>query len=67
MHAMENPFYKNYDTQFEIPPFAEIEEKHIMPAFLKGGGNRNKIFWHACRFLKGGGNRIKSFGIPAFL
>ena len=38
---MENPFYKNYDTQFEIPPFAEIEEKHIMPAFLKGMEEHN--------------------------
>ena len=38
---MENPFYKNYKTQFEIPPFSEIEEKHFMPAFIKGMEEHN--------------------------
>ena len=41
IHAMENPFYKNYKTQFEIPPFSEIEEKHFMPAFIKGMEEHN--------------------------
>ena len=41
MHAMENPFYKNYKTQFEIPPFSKIEEKHFMPAFIKGMEEHN--------------------------
>ena len=38
---MNNPFYKSYNTQFEIPPFSEIEEKHYMPAFLKGMEEHN--------------------------
>ncbi|MFL2824450.1 MAG: M3 family metallopeptidase [Alphaproteobacteria bacterium] len=38
---MENPFYKNYKTQFEIPPFSEIEEKHFMPAYFKGMEEHN--------------------------
>ena len=38
---MNNPFYKTYNTQFEIPPFSEIEEKHYMPAFLKGMEEHN--------------------------
>ena len=38
---MENPFYKNYKTQFEIPPFSKIEEKHFMPAFIKGMEEHN--------------------------
>ena len=38
---MENPFYKNYKTQFEIPPFSEIEEKHFMPAFIEGMEKHN--------------------------
>ena len=38
---MENPFYKNYKTQFEIPPFSKIKEKHFMPAFIKGMEEHN--------------------------
>ncbi|MEC7830822.1 MAG: peptidase M3, partial [Pseudomonadota bacterium] len=38
---MENPFYKDYDTPFEIPPFSEIEESHFIPAFLKGMEEHN--------------------------
>ena len=41
IQAMENPFYKNYKTQFEIPPFSEIEEKHFMPAYYKGMEDHN--------------------------
>ena len=41
IEAMENPFYKNYKTQFEIPPFSEIEEKHFMPAFIEGMEKHN--------------------------
>ena len=38
---MENPFYRNYKTQFQIPPFSEIEEKHFMPAFIEGMEKHN--------------------------
>ena len=38
---MENPFYRNYKTQFQIPPFSEIEEKHFMPAFVEGMEKHN--------------------------
>ena len=41
IQAMENPFYKNYKTQFEIPPFSEIEERHFMPAYFKGMEEHN--------------------------
>ncbi len=41
IQAMENPFYENYKTQFEIPPFSEIEEKHFMPAYFKGMEDHN--------------------------
>ena len=41
VEAMENPFYKDYDTPFEIPPFSEIEESHFVPAFLKGMEEHN--------------------------
>ena len=41
VEAMENPFYKDYDTPFEIPPFSEIDESHFIPAFLKGMEEHN--------------------------
>ncbi|BDX04749.1 M3 family metallopeptidase [Planctobacterium marinum] len=31
-----NPFFKTYQTPFQIPPFNEIENEHYMPAFEKG-------------------------------
>ncbi len=32
----ENPFFKKYDTPFEVPPFNLIKEDHYIPAFKKG-------------------------------
>ena len=34
--VMENPFFKEYETNFKIPPFSQIKEEHFMPAFVKG-------------------------------
>ena len=31
-----NPFFEEWDTPFGVPPFAEIEDGHFMPAFKKG-------------------------------
>lgn len=31
-----NPFFKNYDTPFETPPFNEIKTEHYEPAFDEG-------------------------------
>ncbi|MFL2815899.1 MAG: M3 family metallopeptidase [Alphaproteobacteria bacterium] len=33
---MENPFFTEYETNFKIPPFSQINEDHFMPAFIKG-------------------------------
>ena len=41
IYAMQNPFFKNYDTEFEIPPFSKIDNNHFMPAFLKGIEDHN--------------------------
>ncbi|MDJ0911070.1 MAG: M3 family metallopeptidase [Woeseiaceae bacterium] len=30
-----NPFREEWDTPFGVPPFAEIEDEHFMPAFKK--------------------------------
>jgi peptidyl-dipeptidase Dcp len=32
----ENPFYCDWDTPFEVPPFDQIKFEHFKPAFLKG-------------------------------
>lgn len=31
-----NPFFNEWDTPFEVPPFDQIEEAHYMPALLEG-------------------------------
>ncbi|MEJ2614370.1 MAG: M3 family metallopeptidase [Ignavibacteriaceae bacterium] len=31
-----NPFFKEYNTPFKVPPFNEINEEHYLPAFKKG-------------------------------
>lgn len=32
----DNPFFLEYDTPFQVPPFDKIEAVHYMPAFLEG-------------------------------
>ena len=32
----DNPFFNEWDTPFEVPPFDQIMAKHFMPAYLKG-------------------------------
>lgn len=34
--SCENPFYCDWDTPFEVPPFDQIKFEHFKPAFLKG-------------------------------
>jgi len=31
-----NPFLKEYETPYKIPPFEDIKSEHYMPAFLQG-------------------------------
>ena len=31
-----NPFFSEYNTPFNVPPFEKIKAKHYMPAFEKG-------------------------------
>lgn len=31
-----NPFFQEWNTQFEVPPFLDIKDDHYMPAFKKG-------------------------------
>jgi peptidyl-dipeptidase Dcp len=32
----DNPFFSEYDTPFQIPPFDRIDTTHFIPAFVKG-------------------------------
>ena len=31
-----NPFFQDWNTQYEVPPFLDIKDEHYMPAFKKG-------------------------------
>ena len=31
-----NPFFQEWSTPYEIPPFLQIKDEHYMPAFKKG-------------------------------
>ena len=33
---LSNPFFQEYNTPFQVPPFETIMAKHYMPAFEKG-------------------------------
>ncbi len=34
--SCENPFYCDWDTPFEVPPFDKIKFEHFKPAYLRG-------------------------------
>ncbi len=34
--SMENPFFKEWNTPFGVPPFDEIKVEHYVPAFAEG-------------------------------
>ena len=34
--ATANPFFEDYGTPFNVPPFEKIKEEHYMPAFKEG-------------------------------
>ena len=36
-----NPFFNEWDTPFQVPPFEEITEAHYIPAFLEGLDREN--------------------------
>ena len=36
INSSENPFFQEWNTPFEVPPFNYIKDEHYMPAFVKG-------------------------------
>ena len=45
MDNSENPFLKDYTTEYEIPPFNEIKYEHYIPAIKAGIEERNQEIW----------------------
>ena len=39
-----NPFFKEWKTPFQTPPFSEIKKEHFIPAFEKGIEQQNQEF-----------------------
>ena len=39
-----NPFFKEWKTPFQTPPFSEIKKEHFLPAFEKGIEQQNEEF-----------------------
>ena len=37
-----NPFFNEWETPFQVPPFDQIEETHYMPALLEGLDRESK-------------------------
>ncbi len=40
--SVMNPFFKEYNTPFDIPPFDKIKNEHYLPAFKKGIEEQNE-------------------------
>ena len=34
--SVDNPFFKEWDTPFNTPPFNDIKTEHYLPAFEEG-------------------------------
>jgi peptidyl-dipeptidase Dcp len=34
--SMENPFFSEYNSPFQVPPFDLIDTSHYLPAYVKG-------------------------------
>lgn len=39
---LNNPFFKKYDTPFNVPDFEQIDNEHFVPAFKKGITEHNE-------------------------
>jgi peptidyl-dipeptidase Dcp len=40
-NATDNPFFTEYKTPFQVPPFDKIDTSHYVPAFLEGMKQQN--------------------------
>lgn len=45
-----NPFFSEYNTPFNVPPFEKIKAKHYMPAFEKGMNEGRKDIENLVKF-----------------
>jgi peptidyl-dipeptidase Dcp len=35
-NSADNPFFKKYDSKFNVPPFEKIKPEHFLPAIKEG-------------------------------
>ena len=47
--AQDNPFFKEWNTPFGVPPFNEIKIEHFMPAFQAGMAEEMAQIWDIIR------------------
>ena len=52
INSNENPFFQEWNTPFEVPPFKYIKDEHYMPAFEKGIHSLPFLQDHQCKFLQ---------------
>ena len=42
--SADNPFFREWNTPFQTPPFSEIKKEHFLPAYEKGIKDQNAEF-----------------------
>ena len=47
--AQDNPFFKEWNTPFEVPPFNEIRIEHFLPAYQAGMAEEMAQIWDIIR------------------
>ena len=47
--SQDNPFFKNWNTPFGVPPFNEIKIEHFMPAYQAGMAEEAAEIWAIIR------------------
>ncbi|MCL1973187.1 MAG: M3 family metallopeptidase, partial [Bacteroidetes bacterium] len=47
--SQENPFFKEWDTPFGVPPFDQIKIEHFMPAYQAGMAEETAEIWAIIR------------------
>ena len=55
-----NPFFQEWTTEFEVPPFLDIKDEHYMPAYKKGmEENLKEIDFNGIYFRNDIGHQVR--------
>jgi peptidyl-dipeptidase Dcp len=57
IYEKSNPFFAEYNTPFDVPPFEKIHAGHYMPAFEKGMEEAGR-YSESCQQQPGNGFEI---------